>query len=156
MLPIALSLAAVIAIASEESAADQRPAPTALTAIGYVEAKLSDYATSPGYAKRLADPAGFLAFSADFVGDSRLDRARVLRNSERGVAYVVVILEREKIDTHVIESMPLEQAAQIGIRAASPRDASTSAAGITIFSLDGQDSRTFDLVDDEFQQRVQP
>ncbi|MDP1874420.1 hypothetical protein [Phenylobacterium sp.] len=140
----------------EDPAPDQRPLPTALISIGYVEAKLSDYATSPDYAKRLADPAGFLAFSADFVGDGRLDRARVLRNVERNIAYVVVVLQRGQIDTHVIESMPFDQVEKIGIRVASPSDESIRAAGITIFSLDGQVSRTFDLVDDDFQQRAEP
>ena len=156
MLVTALSLALITSMALEEPTPDQRPLPTALISIGYVDAKLSDYATSPDYGKRLTDPAGFLAFSADFVGDGRLDRARVLRNVERNIAYVVVVLEREKIDTHVIESMPLDQAEKIGIRVAPPSDESIRAAGITIFSLDGLDSRTFDLVDDDFQQRIGP
>lgn len=143
-------------MAIEEPAPDHHPLPTALISIGYVEAKLSDYASSPAYAKRLTDPEGFLAFSADFIGDGRLDRARVLRNVERNLAYVVVVLVREKIDTHVIMSMTLDQTETIGIRAATPSDEGSNAAGITIFSLDGQNATTFDLVDDDFQQRIAP
>ncbi len=126
---------------------------TALLGIGYVEAKLSDFVGTTGYERRLDDPTGFLAVSADFRGDGRVDQARVLRNTERGVAYVVVVTLREKIDTYVVKSMPLSEADNIGIRGAAPAKPNLVAAGLTIFALDGTSAETFDLVNDDFARR---
>ena len=128
--------------------------PTALLSIGYTGAQLSDFADTPGYAKRLSDQSAFLAVAADFEGDGRIDQARMLRNVERGVAYFVVVLAREKIDTHIVKVVQLQDADNLGIRAAPPARAGGVANGLTIFALDGSASETFDLVDDDFAKRT--
>jgi hypothetical protein len=130
--------------------------PTALKYIGYVEARLSDFAGTAGYEKRLSDPSGFLAASADFRGDGRVDQARLLLNSERGVAYVVVVIVREKIDTYIVKIVQLSEVDNLGIRIAAPAKSNGVAAGLTIFALDGSAEETFDLVEDDFARRTSP
>jgi hypothetical protein len=130
--------------------------PTALKSIGYVEAKLSDFIGRAGYEKRLSDPGGFLAAAADFRGDGHLDQARVLLNSERGIAYVVVVTVRDKIDTYVAKSVQLSEVDNLGIRIAAPARPNGVAAGLTVFALDGSGEETFDLVDDDFARRTSP
>jgi hypothetical protein len=129
---------------------------TALLSIGYAEAKLSDFVDTAGYERRRGDPAGFLAVSADFRGDGHIDQARVLRNPERGVAYIVVVTVREKIDTYVVKAVSLADADNIGIRVANPAQPGGMAVGLTIFALDGSATETFDLVDDDFEERPSP
>ena len=126
--------------------------PTALLSIGFVEAKLADFAGTPSYGQRLADPNGYLAVSADFRGDGHQDQARVLRNIERNVAYVVMISVRSKIDTFVVKSVPLPEADRLGLEA-SPSLQAGRPVGLRVFSLDGTASQTFDLVGNDFVER---
>ena len=126
--------------------------PTALLSIGFTEATLADFVSTASYPKRLADPMGFLAVSADFRGDGRTDDARLLRNVERGVAYVVVVCVRDKVDTYIVKSVSLSDADNLGVRAAESLPG-RRASGLTIFALDGSLIETFDLVDDDFAER---
>ena len=128
------------------------PLPTALLSIGFVEAKLADFVGTPDYARRLAEPSGYLAVAADFTGDGDQDQARVLRNSERKVAYVVVISIHEKVDTFVVESIPFAEADQVALRIA-PSAKPGGPSGLEVFMLDGSASKVFDLVGDEFVKR---
>jgi hypothetical protein len=140
-------------LAAETGSPQSSPVPTALLSIGYVEARLSDFVGTAGYEKRLSDPTGFLAASGDFRGDGRTDQALLLRNPERGIAYVIVVIVREKIDTYIVKSIPLAEADNIGIRVAGPAQPRGSASGLTIFALDGNTEQTFDLEDDNFAPR---
>src|SRR5471030_2561296 len=124
------------------------PLPTALLSIGYVEAKLPDFLGTAGYAKRLSDPAGFLVVAADFRGDGHADPARMLRNADRGVAYIVVVSVRDKIDTYIVKSVPRAEADNLGLRVAGPAHRDHPAAGLTVFALDGSGAETFDFIDD--------
>ena len=151
MYALAVFLMGANLIAAEQ-AVHPSALPTALVSIGYVEAKLSDFVGTTAYGKRLADPTGYLAISADFRGDGHLDQARILRNLERKVAYVVVVSVRDKVDTYVVKSVPLAEADDLGIKASPPLRADHR-AGLTIFALNGNRSETFDLIDDDFVER---
>ena len=128
------------------------PVPTALLSIGFVEAKLADFVGTPTYARRLADPSGYLAVAADFRGDGHQDQARVLCNSERKVAYIVVVSVHQKVDTFVVESVPLNEADQLGLQIAPPA-ISHGPSGLKVFRIDGSASKVFDLVGDDFVER---
>lgn len=107
--------------------------------MGFREATLADFASSPQVSARRADPSGYLAVSADFNGDGKVDEARILLNEQRMVAYVVAVIRSPaKVDTYVLSQMALADAKNVGIALAKPLRAnqSRSVAGVTIFRLD--------------------
>jgi hypothetical protein len=116
---------------------------TALVSMGYEEAAPADFAATPGYQKRLADPSGFLAVSADFNGDGKMDEARLLINRDWDEAFIVVTIMTVDLDTYVLDKMPLAQAARVGIRPAqsAPGSQKEAVAGLSIFKLDGTSER---------------
>ena len=107
---------------------------------------------SPEYARRLSDPEGFLAVSGDFKGDGVQDQAGILRNAQRGVAYIVVSIIRAKADTYVVKQMSLAQADDTGLQVAC--SAGGKSCGLTVFSLSTSKAETFDLVGNDFVRRV--
>lgn len=145
---LATALVGLMLMLSEGVSASPPPMQTALLSIGFVQAKLSDFYGTAEYPKRLADQQGFVSVTADFRGDGIVDQAGILRNVERGVAYIVVSSIRGKADTYVVKQMPLSNLSDVGLRVAAPLHG--KAQGLTIFSLITLKSETFDLLDDNF------
>lgn len=111
--------------------------PIAFLSIGFKEATMADFASSPQASARRADPSGYLAVSADFNGDGKVDEARILLNEQRRVAYVVAVIQSpSKVD--VLSQMTQEAADNVGITPAKPigTNQSRGPSGVTIFALD--------------------
>ncbi|TMJ20249.1 MAG: hypothetical protein E6G92_11010 [Alphaproteobacteria bacterium] len=123
--------------------------PTALLSIGYREARLADFEGTPGQAQRRAAPDGLLSLTADLNGDGRDDEVRILLNQERQLAYVAAAIVTEKLDTYVLRRVPLDEAADIGLRDAPPR--LDGRHGVTIFSLSSGRAETLYLAGEEFE-----
>ncbi len=112
--------------------------PIAFLSMGFKEATMVDFASGPQASARRADPSGYLAVSADFNGDGKVDEARILLNEQRRVAYVVAVIQSpSKVDTYVLSQMTLEDANNVGITPAKPLGTSQSrgSSGVTIFAL---------------------
>lgn len=113
--------------------------PIAFLSMGFKEATMADFASSPQASVRGADPSGYLAVSADFDGDGKVDEARVLLNEQRRVAYVIAVIQSpSKVDTYVLSQMALEDVNNVGIALAKPLEADQSRglSGVKIFALD--------------------
>lgn len=113
--------------------------PIAFLSMGFKEATIADFASSPQASARRVDPSGYLVVSADFDGDGKVDEARILLNEERRVAYVVVVIQsRFKVDTYVLSHMTQDDAKNVGITLAKPLGANQSRglSGVQIFALD--------------------
>ena len=131
--------------------------PIAFLSMGFKEATMADFASEPEVFARRADPSGYLAVTADFNGDGKVDEARILLNEQRQVAYVVAVIQTvAKIDTYVLSHMPLHDVKNVGIAPAKPlaADRSRGLPGLTIFALDSGrgEARYFD--GEEFDTRV--
>lgn len=121
--------------------------PIAFLSMGFKEATMADFVSSPQVSMRRADPSGYLAVSTDFNGDGKIDEARVLLNEQRGVAYIVAVIQSpSKVDTYVLSQLPLQDAKNVGITRAEPLGANQSRglAGVRIFALDsGQGAASY-------------
>ena len=129
----------------------------AFLSIGFREATVTDFKSTPQELTRRADESGFLAVTADFDGDGKADEARILLNEKRGVAYVVAVIQSAaKVDTYVLSQMPLPDANNVGITLARPLTgaASRGSAGILIFALDSGLGEASYFDGEEFNTRV--
>nr|WP_310524176.1 hypothetical protein [Polymorphobacter sp.] len=131
--------------------------PIAFLSIGFKEATMVDFASSPQVSARRADASGYLAVSADFDGDGEVDEARVLLNEQRKVAYVVAVIQSpSKVDTYVLSQMPLEDAKNVGITLAKPLEVNQSRGlcGVKIFALDSGQGEASYFDGEEFNTQV--
>lgn len=112
---------------------------TALLSIGFVEVRLNDLRDTETYAKRRAQPHGYLKISADLNGDGSLDEVRVLQNVEGDVAYVAAaIMTPVKLDTYILKSVPLSEVPYLAIdvaEAGAGLSKEAKGAGVAIFDL---------------------
>lgn len=134
----ALLSVACVALVAPPLGAAEFPS-TALLSIGFREVRLDDVRDGSEFAKRLGVPSGYLSVSTDFNGDGKSDEARILQNSDRQIAYVVVVtLSADKVDTYVIKSLPLSDVPHLAI-IATPLDhgivGERATPGLAIFDL---------------------
>lgn len=124
---------------------------TALLAAGFREAQLNDFAGTANYQARAATPSAMLAVTGDFDGDGEADEARLLLNAERKLAYVAAtIMKADKLDTHVLASMPLADAGRIAISAAKCSRGAVQQTGIVIYDLERDDGEVHCFDGEEF------
>lgn len=130
----------------------------AFLSMGYREATIADFASSPQAPWRRADPRAYLAVTADFNGDGEADEARILLNEQRGVAHVVAVIRSpsSKLDTYVLSHMPLESAKNVGITLAKPLASAGphGRVGVTVFNLDSGQGEAAYFDGEEFDVRV--
>lgn len=139
----------------------------AFLSMGFSEATLDMVKGTANLANRKADPAGFLAVSADFNGDGRTDEARILVNpAARQLRVVAVIQSAAKVDTYVLKTLPIDALPTVGIRLApagvyeaacspcSSKQITTTRPSIVIFEFGGPaqlETHSSDSPDDDFQ-----
>jgi hypothetical protein len=113
--------------------------PIAFIARGSKEVTRDTLAHSPFLLRRQADPSGFLSVTADFNGDGRNDEARILAHPTRGDAMVVIVIQSpEKVDTYVLNSMPIGEIETLGIRLApATGSGDLKNPGLIVFRFDG-------------------
>jgi len=129
----------------------------AFLSMGFREATIGDFASSPHAPWRRAGPRAYLAVTADFNEDGEADEARILLNEQRAVAYVVAVIRSpSKVDTYVLSRMSLEGAKNVGITLAKPltSDELHGRVGVTVFALDSGQGEAAYFDGEEFDVRV--
>lgn len=112
--------------------------PIAFISMGYRELSLGDLKDSSHFVDRKADKNGYLSVSADFNGDGVTDEARILVNAERGDARVVVVIKSpSKVDTYVLEAMPIRDAEDVGIKLGPAPSGGQGKASLILFRFGG-------------------
>lgn len=125
--------------------------PIAFMRMGYSEASMQMLDGTANLARRKLDHSGYLAVSADFNADGKMDEARILVNPDREELRVVAVIQSAtKIDTYVLKTLPINALPTLGISLApagtyeadcapcAVKPVVTSRPGIMIFEFDGK------------------
>ena len=151
-----LALAPLIGLAPLPVLANDLPQ-IAFLGMGFSEVGIEDLHGTKFYEARQSVPSGFLAASADFNGDGRLDEARILQNAERRIAYVVAVIVTNQIDTYVLKSFELGELPNVGIDVLNPPPGSNNGGGkpgLIIFDLDTNEGEAAFFDGEEFGEKI--
>lgn len=141
--PILRTLLIILLLCSIAAPVSAGPFPRiAFIAMGYKEVTLASLKPSEYRDRRAADPAGFLSVTADFSGDGIDDEARILANPKMGDARVVIVIQSpDKIDTHVLRSVPIGSLDSLAIQLAPAKadaEGKPGLSGLIVFDFDGE------------------